>query len=127
LEDRGLPVEGLLVGERLTKRDTKLVELRLVHHRDGPHDDEQGHQQRDHVRVGQEPALVARVAAVAVAAAPRPPPVRAHATPPPRRPRWPAWRRRSRARERPWPLRARWARESPGASPRACAGCRRPE
>ena len=45
----------------------ELGELRGVHGRDRPHDDEQRHEQRDHVGVGEEPALVAALVPAVIA------------------------------------------------------------
>jgi hypothetical protein len=46
-------------GERVLQRALQGHELRDVHRGDREEDHEQRHQQRDHVRVGEQPALVA--------------------------------------------------------------------
>src|SRR5439155_21087498 len=70
LQDRAIAAEDAVLarehlpGERLLEGDLQLVELGDVRDRNRPHDDEEGHQERDHVRIGQEPALVVRVPAL---------------------------------------------------------------
>src|SRR6185312_16194383 len=56
-----------LADERLLQRALQLLELGDVHRRDRPEHHEQAHQERDHVGVREQPALVS---AVVVAAAP---------------------------------------------------------
>ena len=105
--------------ERLLQGVLEHLVLGDVHHRDREQHHEQRHQQRDHVGVGEEPALVADARAVPWRFLPR------HQAAAP----WPTLSSASAARPgspRALVPRARPGRGTSGASPRRRAGCRPP-